>query len=157
MGCGKSTAGRRLADKLNYSFVDLDAVIEKSEEQSIVDIFAEKGQEAFREIEKRSLHSTFNLKDTVVSTGGGAPCFFDNMEQMNQHGITVYIHLTPKALAKRLNQSKDKRPIIKGKTDEELFDFVEKALLEREQFYNKSKFRVNGIGLSADRIIKTIM
>jgi shikimate kinase len=96
MGCGKTTAGKRLALKLGYEFVDLDHVIEAVEQRTIAEIFEQEGQNAFRLIEQRELHNTFNLKNTIVSTGGGAPCFFDNIEQMNKHGNTVYIQLTPK-------------------------------------------------------------
>ena len=156
MGCGKTTAGKRLASALGYSFIDLDELIEAQQKKSIADIFEKDGQEAFRKIEKSALHSTFNLSDSVISTGGGAPCFFDNINQMNGHGKTVYIKLSAKALTKRLSPAKDLRPLIKGKSDKELLVFIEDVLAQRELFYNKAKYSVNGIGLSADRIIKAI-
>jgi len=156
MGCGKTTIGKKLATQLNYSFLDLDDVIEQNQKKSIAEIFEKDGQNTFREIEKNNLHNTFNLKNTIISTGGGAPCFFDNMEQMNRYGTTIYIKLSPKALTKRLSNLRSSRPLIKEKTDEELFNFIEKMLSERELFYNKSLIKVNGIGLHTNRIIKAI-
>lgn len=154
MGCGKTTAGKKLASKLGYSFIDLDELIESNQNKSIANIFEDEGQEIFRKIEREALHTTFNLTNSVISTGGGAPCFFDNIEQMNSHGKTVYIQLSPKALVSRLSSAKNERPLIKGKSDDELLDFIEKALLEREPFYIKAQYRVKGLGLSADSIIE---
>jgi shikimate kinase len=156
MGCGKTTAGKRLALKLGYEFVDLDHVIEAVEQRTIAEIFEQEGQNAFRLIEQRELHNTFNLKNTIVSTGGGAPCFFDNIEQMNKHGKTVYIQLTPKTLVDRLKSAKDERPLIKGKTNEELFAFIQNALVDREPFYTKAHYIINGIDISAEIIINTL-
>ena len=157
MGCGKTTAGKKLASKLGYDFIDLDEVIESNNHKSIAEIFEDEGQESFRKIEQEALHNTFKLTNSVISTGGGAPCFFDNIEQMNSHGTTVYIHLTPKALVSRLSSAKNERPLIKGKSDNELLVFIETALTERESFYKKAQYKVEGLGLSADRIIKDIV
>lgn len=153
MGSGKTTAGKRLAHKLGYQFVDLDELIEIKQNKSITQIFDEMGEDAFRTIERKLLHTTFSLENTVISTGGGAPCFFDNMEQMNSNGKTVYIELSPKELAARLSSAKAERPIIKDKSDDELLKFIEKALLHRRLFYSKAKYTVKGIGLSAEDII----
>lgn len=156
MGCGKTTAGKRLAEKLGYDFIDLDSVIEEVEKCTISKIFETDGQDAFRKIEQRELHNSFKLKNSVISTGGGAPCFFDNMEQINQHGKSVYIKVNPKVLAERLKKAKDERPIIADKTDEELLAFIQGALNDREPFYTKATAIVNGVGLNADRIIKKL-
>jgi shikimate kinase len=156
MGCGKTTAGKRLAEKLGYQFVDLDNVIEEVEKRTISQIFEQDGQDAFRLIEQREVHHTFNLSNSVISTGGGAPCFFDNMEQMNKHGKSVYIQLSPKTLTNRLISQKDDRPIIADKTNKELLAFIESALNDRELFYTKATAIVNGIGLNAERILKKI-
>jgi len=154
MGCGKTTTGKKLAAKLNYNFIDLDSFIEETQNQSIPEIFTVKGEDAFREIEKGALHKTFDMSNTVISTGGGTPCYFDNMEQMNKHGATVYIKLSPKTLFDRLRNVKTERPLIKNFNDAELLSFIEKALAEREPFYNKAKFIVNGIGLTPKILIE---
>lgn len=157
MGCGKTTAGKKLASKLSYDFIDLDEVIESTQQKTISDIFENEGQETFRKIEQNALHSTFKLTNAVISTGGGAPCFFDNIEQMNKYGKTVYIQLTPKALVSRLSSAKNERPLIKDKTDSELLEFIETAIAEREPFYKKAQFKVEGLGLSANKIIKAVI
>ena len=90
MGCGKSTIGKRLAQKLSLSFIDLDAHIQNNYRKTIADLFDEKGEEAFRRIEQQALMEVADFEDVLVSTGGGAPCFFDNMEVMNRAGVTVY-------------------------------------------------------------------
>ena len=153
MGSGKTTAGKRLAQELGYQFLDLDALIENQEQKTIAQIFEDSGEQKFRKIEQSVLRSTFVLKNTVVSLGGGAPCFFNNMNDMNQHGYTVYIQLSPKSLVKRLAPAKAERPLIKDKSDKELLAFIENALQKREPFYNQAKITVNGIGLSAQRIL----
>jgi shikimate kinase len=148
MGCGKTTAGIKLALKLGFNFIDLDEEIENKQNKSISQLFEDEGQDAFRLIEKAELHKTFTLNNTIVSTGGGAPCFFDNMEQMNKHGKTVYIQLSPTNLIERLRSEKDKRPLIANKTDDELLSFIENGLIEREPFYCKASHTIAGIGLT---------
>lgn len=145
MGCGKTTIGRRLAEKLKYQFVDLDAFIEKKYHKSIADIFTEFGQEHFREIEQSSLLEVSTFENTVVATGGGAPCYHNNMQLMTQTGFTVYIKLNAIQLAYRLAHSRaGKRPLIADKNGQELLDFVEEALLQREPYYNKATQTVSG-------------
>jgi shikimate kinase len=156
MGCGKTTAAKKTASKLNYKFIDLDSLIEDVYNMPIAEIFSKKGENTFRKIEKEILHKTFNLSNTVISTGGGAPCFFDNMEQMNNNGITIYIKLSPKTLFDRLKNAKTERPLIKNLSDKELFDFIERAIAEREPFYNKAQITVNGINLTPEIIINKI-
>lgn len=152
MGCGKTTAGKKLAIKLGFNFIDLDEEIENRHNKSISQLFEDEGQDTFRLIEKKELHKTFNLKNTIVSAGGGAPCFFDNLEQMNKYGTTVYIQLTPQTLLERLREAKNKRPLIAHKSDTELFIFIETGLKEREPFYCKANHTVNGIGLTPNHI-----
>jgi len=156
MGCGKTTAGKRLANKLGWPFIDLDDRIEKHTGKTITELFEQEGETAFRELEKQALHSTFELKHAIISTGGGAPCFFDNMEQMNLNGKTVYIELPPKVLADRLRGAKNQRPLIKGKTDEELLAFIAEALQKRTPYYQKAKTTVDGVSLSAESILMAV-
>ena len=140
MGSGKSTVGRLLAEKLKCSFVDVDYFIENRYHQTISKIFEERGEAGFREIEHRVLLEISNYEKVVVSTGGGLPCFFNNMELMNQTGTTIYLKENIDELIKRLNSNKQNRPLIKEKNPEELRDFIETNLKIREPFYNKAKF-----------------
>ena len=143
MGAGKTTVGRLLAEKLNCSFIDVDCFIENRYRQTIVQIFEDKGESGFREIENRVLMEISSYENVVVSTGGGLPCFFDNMELMNQTGITIYLKESVEELIKRLNVNKQNRPLIKHKNLEELYDYVKTNLELREPFYNKAKIVFN--------------
>jgi shikimate kinase len=138
MGSGKTTLGKRLAKKLNLQFLDVDLFIENRYHKTISSIFEEKGEDGFREIERRTLHEIAGFENIVISTGGGLPCFFDNIDVMNKAGITIYLKVNPDELANRLNSRKSNRPLIKGKTPEELKDFIQINLKKREGFYNKA-------------------
>lgn len=138
MGVGKTTVGKKLAKLLNKNFIDLDRYIESKYHQTIGEIFAEKGEKEFRLVEEKALREVSQIEDVVVSTGGGAPCFFNNMEVMNRTGITVYIHAEPEELASRLVASKNVRPIIAGKSFDELVPFIGGHLSDREKFYNQA-------------------
>ena len=106
MGCGKTTLGRKLASRLEYDFIDLDHVLEAEVGMSIAEYFSSFGEDAFRKLESEVLKKMDYPEHAVVSTGGGLPCFFDHMEWMNAHGKTVYIKLSPKTLADRLEHEK---------------------------------------------------
>lgn len=144
MGCGKSTIGRKIADLMGISFVDLDKYIEERYFKTIPAIFAEEGEAGFREKERFSLLEVSQFENVVVGTGGGAPCFFDNMEVMNNNGVTIYIAPDTDVLAARLIKSKTERPLIAGKSLEELVSFIEDALLKRAPFYEKAKVIIRG-------------
>ncbi|RCH53781.1 shikimate kinase [Mucilaginibacter hurinus] len=150
MGCGKTTWGRKLAAHLQYSFVDLDHALEEKAGMSIADYFSSYGEHAFRKLESSVLKETLYPAKTVISTGGGVPCFFDNMEWMNAHGKTVYIKLSPKTLAGRLENSKTERPVLQGKKGDELVAFITAKLAEREGYYEQAEYIVNGIDLSVE-------
>ncbi len=156
MGSGKTTVGKKLARVLAYDFIDLDQQIESEIGQSIAEYFEQNGEEPFRKIEQKELHKTFQLENTVVSLGGGTPCFFDNLEQINQHGKSVYLKLSATSLALRLQQSKTPRPLIKDLTDGELFEFVQQQLGEREQFYNRTHFLIKGENLKVQELAELI-
>jgi len=154
MGCGKTTLGKRIAEQTGFAFLDLDGYIEQKYLKTVATIFDELGQEAFREIERKMLAEVADFENVVIATGGGAPCFFDNIELMNKAGLTVYIKMTPEQLAFRLEHSRaGKRPLIAGKTGEELRHFIEDGLLQREQFYLQANIIVAG---SDDEIIEKI-
>ena len=155
MGSGKTTAGKKLASLMNYSFVDLDARIEKETGHSITELFR-TGEFRFREIESMVLQNIADLKDTVISCGGGTPCFNDNLIWMKSHGITVYLSLGAGALFHRLAASKQKRPLLAGKTDVELMEYISETLKEREYFYRQCHYMVPGENLDVQELLTTI-
>ncbi len=139
-GSGKSTIGKTLAQKLNYTYYDMDDVICVQEGKTIEEIFADKGENYFRELEHSILHETFELKNTIVSTGGGVPCYFDNITEMKKHGLTIFINPTAEELANRLvGQGGENRPMLKGKTHKQVFDFIEAKYKERAPYYEQAK------------------
>lgn len=144
MGCGKSTLGRQLADEMGLSFIDLDKYIEERNYKTVPQLFSEFGEETFRKVERKALEEVSEFNDVVVATGGGAPCFYDNMELMNKTGITIFIDLETSILAQRLLKSKTERPLIKGKSRKELIEFMELTLKKRLPYYNQAKIRITG-------------
>ncbi len=135
MGAGKTTVGKALAKSMDLSFIDLDVYIENRFRKQISSIFAEKGEDGFRKIEQNMLHEVSDFEDCVISTGGGTPCFFDNMEYMKQHGTTVYLQVSVDELASRLEVCKQPRPILKDKSGEELRRFIAGSLEKRKDYY----------------------
>lgn len=154
MGSGKSTLGKKLAHNLGYEFIDLDKYIEEEESRSIQQIFDEDGEDYFRKLERVYLHRIIDDEKIVISTGGGTPCFFDNMEQMNDYGKTIYINMHPKALIPRLQASTQLRPLLKGLEGVELLDYIYKSLREREEYYNRAQFVVPGFNLNAKKLVE---
>ncbi len=157
MGCGKSTMGKKLAAKLDYAFIDLDHQIEHKIGTSITEYFAEHGEAAFRELESKTLKTFSYPENAVVATGGGAPCFFDNMEWMNANGLSMYISMSAAALAKRLEGGKEKRPLLRNLNEAEMIEFIQGKLSEREMFYKQASLTVNGIALTADTMKALIL
>ena len=139
MGAGKTTIGKVLARDMGMEFYDLDDYIEGRFHQKIPDIFAEKGEEGFREMEKRMLHEVAEFENVIISCGGGTPCFFDNMDFMNSRGETVFLDAPPEVLKEHLKMGKTVRPLIQGKTDEELTAYIEESLQKRIPYYQKAK------------------
>lgn len=139
MGAGKTTLGRALATKSGLSFVDLDDFIEERYCKKISQIFAEKGEEEFRRIEQRLLHEVCQFEDVIISTGGGTPCFFDNMDYMNACGTTVFLQVPVERLFIRLSIARKQRPLLKDKDDEELRRFIEEQLEKRKPYYEKAQ------------------
>jgi shikimate kinase len=152
MGSGKSTLGRKLAKLLGYEVVDLDKLIELEVGMSISDYFQHHGEDAFRQLEYDMLRNMIYPDKVVFATGGGTPCYFDTMEWMNRSGVTIYISLNVSALVNRLKNAKSDRPLIKDMKEDELVDFVTKKLAERAVFYEKAKFMVSGIDLTAEKL-----
>lgn len=154
MGSGKTTLGRKLAYNLQYQFIDLDEYIEKYERRKISQIFEEDGEDYFRKLERIYLNRVIDKEDIVISTGGGTPCFFDNMDQMNEYGKTIYINMHPKALLPRLLSSTSTRPLLVEKDEVEMLDYVSKTLRSREKYYHKAKRVVTGYNLTARKLEK---
>ncbi len=157
MGSGKTTWGRKLAHKTGRAFIDLDEVIVNEIGMPIADYFVQHGESAFRQVESRTLKNLPLDQPTVVSTGGGTPCHFDNMDWMNNTGVTVYFFLPPKALWDRLVQTDiASRPALKGLSGKELLEDITQRLADREPFYRQAKHVVNHLSLQMDDLISLI-
>ena len=156
MGCGKSTMGRKLSKELEVTFIDLDKYIEEKYFKTIPQIFAEEGEEAFRKKERASLREVAEFDSVIVATGGGAPCFFDNMDLMNKAGLCVFLDVDTEELANRLIHSKTERPLIKGKSPDELVAFIDGMMQKRRPFYEKAKCILKGSEISPTQVINEI-
>ncbi|MDD6907185.1 MAG: shikimate kinase, partial [Bacteroidaceae bacterium] len=124
MGSGKTTLGKAFARAMQLQFIDLDWYIEERFHKTVQELFAERGEEGFREIERRMLHEVGEFEDVIIAAGGGTPCFFDNIQYMNRVGKTVFLDVVPEVLFRRLNIAKSKRPLLAGKDDAELMSFI---------------------------------
>lgn len=157
MGAGKTTVGRELAKKLNLMFYDLDWYIESRFKKKVSQIFAEEGEEGFRKKERNMLHEVAEFEDVIISLGGGTPCFFDNMEYINQQAETIYLKGTPEILYEHLMMAKGKRPLLEGKSPEELKEYIKTSLEGREPFYSQAKhiFNIELLG-NGDKINKCV-
>ena len=140
MGAGKTTLGKAFAREVNIPFIDLDWYIEERYHKTVRQIFEERGENGFREIERKMLREVAEFENVIIATGGGTPCFFDNMDYMNACGKTVFLNANTNVLFRRLKIAKHQRPLLAKKTDEELNSFIHQALEERLPFYQKAKY-----------------
>lgn len=158
MGAGKSRTGKKLAKALNLPFLDSDIELKRQTQKSIEEIFDEQGEKYFRELEKNWLNQ---LKDesAVIAVGGGLPCYYNNMERMNEMGLTIYLKLSVEALADRLKNAKTVRPLIESYKDDEsaLKAFIGSKMNEREPFYSQAKLQLSGVSLSAKRFADLVL
>jgi len=138
MGAGKTTVGKALAKELGLFFYDLDWYIETRMRKTVKQIFDERGEEGFRQIEHNMLHEVAEFENVIVSCGGGTPCFFDNMDYLNQQAETVYLKASPEVLYEHLRMGKGVRPLLLNKTPEETRAFIREQLQQRESFYMKA-------------------
>tara|TARA_R110001583_G_scaffold37257_1_gene121715 strand:+ start:287 stop:796 length:510 start_codon:yes stop_codon:yes gene_type:complete len=151
MGCGKSYWGKRLADSLSFDFVDLDNLIEEREGLTIPEIFTQFGEASFRNMEQKALLYTKELKkSTIISTGGGAPCFHNNMSVMNTMGQTLFLEASPFVLKHNILKSDDERPIVKAVPEVELETYIANHLNSRLSFYQQAQFKCNVDGLKLE-------
>jgi shikimate kinase len=158
-GCGKSSLGKRLARRLGKRYVDTDKLVERSEGAMVADIFYYQGEEYFRAAERALIEELGTADgDMVISTGGGAPAWEDNMERMNTLGDTVYLRRTAVQIASRLSpHGRQKRPKLRGLNDEELVAFMTANMAEREPFYSKAKHCIDCAQMSDAEIIEHIL
>ena len=147
MGCGTSTMGRAVSALTGVPFIDLDNYIEQRFHITVKEIFAQRGEDGFRDVERRMLQEVADFEDVIVACGGGTPCFFDNMEYMNTHGTTVFLNTPIDRLHSRLMRGRHKRPLIADKDDEELMTFIKEALAKRMDHYSKAQ-----ISFSSERL-----
>ena len=143
MGAGKTTVGKALAKELGLTFYDLDWYISNRMRKTIAQIFEVRGEDGFRQIERNMLHEVAEFEDVVISCGGGTPCFFDNIDYMNQQAPVVYLKAAPEVLYKHLAMSKNDRPLLRGKSQEELVIFIREQLEKREPYYTKARYTLD--------------
>ena len=154
MGSGKTTWGRKLASATERAFIDLDDEIVNEAGIPIPDYFAQHGEAAFRSLESRALKNLPLEQPVVVATGGGTPCYFDNMAWMNKRGKTIYLYLPPKALWSRLMQTDiAARPALQGLTGKELLDDITAKLAERTPHYQLATHIIDQLSLRLDDLI----
>ncbi|NOX45802.1 MAG: AAA family ATPase [Chlorobi bacterium] len=156
MGSGKTTIGKILAKKLGYGFIDLDDMIERKYKIDVSGIFRKYDEKSFRKIEHDSLLSTFLSSDTVIATGGGTPCFFDNMELMNKNGTTVYIEMGILSLFQRISASRRPRPLVEGKSPDELKRYIQVHLKKRLPYYSQALITIKGEDFNPGALIEKI-
>jgi shikimate kinase len=155
MGAGKTTIGKILAKRLQWTFTDTDHITEYELGMSLTAVFADLGELWFRQYEKKVLQKTTTLQNTIISTGGGTPCYEDNMDTIIQNGLCIYLYLPPKAIISRLAQSKKPRPLVRELSGIELETYVDKTLAERENFYSKAHFTVDALSPNLVQIVES--
>ncbi|MBX7182194.1 MAG: shikimate kinase [Bacteroidia bacterium] len=156
MGSGKTTWGKRLAHKLSLPFYDTDELIQVAEGKSITQIFHDSGEAYFRQKEREILLN-LDPKPCIIATGGGLPCYLNNMESLNKLGCTVYLRLPGKALFSRLNLEKGKRPLLSNLDDAELLRFIQQKLEEREPVYLQSKVVVEVLKADVNSLVRHLL
>lgn len=156
MCSGKSSVSRKLANRLGYQAFDTDDLFEEKYHISVQDFFDKYGEDYFRKFESEILKKTGEMHNVVVSTGGGTPCFFDNMQWMNENGTTVFVKISPMTAVNRLLTARRKRPLIYGKNEEELKQYVENHYNSRLPYYEQATFTVKGENVDLDEIMNLL-
>lgn len=158
MGSGKTTTGKALADAMELDFWDMDEIIEDQNATSISEIFQSKGEDHFRKLERQVIDGfeEADLQNVIISTGGGAPCFFDNMDQMNKQGTTIYLEMNLEALFQRLQGEVSTRPLLSDISEEEMTDLIQSMYDKRAPFYQRATYIVDGTK-SPQEIVEQIL
>lgn len=156
MGVGKSTIGKKMASILGYQFIDLDKLIENKEGKTIAQIFELLGEDYFRQIESEIL-KTINDAKTIIATGGGTPCFYNNIHYIKESGISIYLKANSKLIFQRIIRYPNKRPLLKGKSEDEISSYILQKMVEREPFYLQSDYVFEIPSSSAESIVKSIL
>ncbi len=153
MGSGKSTFGKKLAKAMQFPFIDLDKEIEKKAKCSVNDIFKYLGEDTFRKMESETLKSFEHEDSYVMATGGGTPCYFDNLHYIQSQGTSIYLELDIKSIYNRLSNAKNIRPTIRGKKEDELLNFIEENFAKRKHIYEQADHVVNGLNVDVKSVI----
>lgn len=153
MSSGKSTFGKILANSLNFDFYDIDDIFEERFKITINDFFEKFGETKFRELEHNILKQTLTFDNCVISCGGGTPCFYDNIDQINNSGVSIYLKLPFKVLLERLKKTKKKRPLIIDLSDDKLEEYIISNLNKRESYYNKAQITIDIQNISKDNFV----
>ena len=157
-GCGKSTIGKKLAKKIKFQFIDLDDYIEKKEKKSISSIFNDKGESTFRNLETHYLKEIISAsQQTIVSLGGGTPCFNNNLEFINEKGISIYFEAPLKLLRDRILAAKHIRPMFKDLNEKEVLGKLKDLIEKRKLFYELATYKINVLELNIELIINQII
>lgn len=156
MSSGKSTIGRKLAYRFGMEFIDTDEAFEAKYKISIADFFEKFGEQKFRELEKQLLIEVLQTNNKIISTGGGTPCFYDNMQLINNMGFSVFLKLHPNSIFERLIHSKKQRPLLKNLSHDELKDFINKYLVIREKYYNLSHIIIKSENIKVNDLIEEL-
>ncbi len=156
MGVGKTTVGKKLARRLGYRFVDMDDFFEEKFKIEIHQFFNKYDEPLFRKLEHDRLKKTFEMEGVVVSTGGGTPCHHHGIEEINRHGLSIFLEMPPAAIAYRLLHARRKRPLVMGKTGEMLTQYIEEKLTERLSCYEKADIKVNAVDVDVAALAEEI-
>lgn len=156
MCSGKTTFGKQLALHLNMPFIDIDDYISQQQDKTVAQIFAEQGEEYFRELERAALTELLKGTPSIISSGGGTPCFHNNIDIMNRSAITVYLACDTQTVIDRLKMAKQERPLLKGKTDKELFNYVDSLLNQRKPIYQQAHVTLSALNPKINELINTI-
>ena len=156
MFSGKSTVGKKLASIMGYDFIDTDKYFEDKYKISILDFFEKFGEEMFRKFEHDILNELIVRENTIISTGGGLPCFNENMDIINKEGFSIYLEMPFKAIINRQKNSKQKRPLLQNKTQEEIETYLLDLLTKREPIYQKSKITIDAQNINFSSLKETI-
>lgn len=156
MLCGKSTVGKKLAKRLNLEFVDTDKLIESKYRLSVEQIFSKYGETVFRLFEKEILEDLIKKDNIVVATGGGMPCFGENLKTMKSNGIVIYLNMNPISIVSRHKKSHRPRPLLKEKNDEELLEYIKQNLKKRDFYYQQADLILKAESINIEEIISKI-